>query len=138
MSELHIFRGLPGSGKTTAARKLSEETGAILIEPDALLVENGKYLYGPKRYQRAFRAAVYLLQGIGKTKADIIFADVLPTRGEVAMLPVFLGENERMYQLFVHDLKITAEESLLRNRHNVRPEDIERMASEWEDWEVTK
>ena len=37
-------------------------------------------------------------------------------------------------KVVVHDLKITAEESKLRNRHNVRPEDIDRMAAEWEDW----
>lgn len=38
---LTIVRGLPGSGKSTYARKLSAETGAMLIEPDALLVRGG-------------------------------------------------------------------------------------------------
>ena len=38
---LTIVRGLPGSGKSTYARKLAAETGCTLIEPDALLVKGG-------------------------------------------------------------------------------------------------
>ena len=38
---LTIVRGLPGSGKSTYARKLAAETGCTLIEPDALLVKDG-------------------------------------------------------------------------------------------------
>ena len=30
---------------------------------------------------------------------------------------------------------LTVEQSLARNRHNVRREDIERMAAQWEPWE---
>ena len=63
MSKLTIFRGLPGSGKTTMARKLAAQTGAILIEPDELLIENGVYRYTPERYREAvWRCEVMLEQ----------------------------------------------------------------------------
>jgi hypothetical protein len=34
----------------------------------------------------------------------------------------------------VQDLHITKEESLKRNKHNVRPEDVKTMAGAWQNW----
>ena len=133
MSTLHIFRGLPGSGKSSAARKLAAETGAILIEPDALLIRDGRYDYSPKRFRDASIIAHYLVYSASKLCADIVFADVLPQRYEVETVIDYLF-LKKYYTVIVHDLKITAEESKARNIHHVRPEDIDRMAREWEDW----
>ena len=133
MPKLHIFRGLPGSGKSTAARKLSEETGAILIEPDALMVQDGEYRYTPERYLMACICAKTMIGNAKHVGTDAIYADVLPTRESVESVLFRLRDSDN-YRVVVHDLKIPAEESKLRNRHNVRPEDIDRMAKEWEDW----
>lgn len=134
MSVLHVFRGLPGSGKSTAARKLAEETGAVLIEPDSLLVRSGHYDYTPDRYRFAVNCAHIMVEVASELGADIIYADVLSRRAEVKTIQSFLL-CESVYTLKVYDLKITPEESQKRNKHNVLPEDIERMSSLWEDWE---
>lgn len=134
MSVLHVFRGLPGSGKSTTARKLAEETGAILIEPDSLLIRNGQYDYTPDRYRFAVNCAHIMVEVASEVGADIIYADVLPRRAEVRTIQSFLL-CESVYTLEVHDLKITPEESRKRNKHGVLPEDIERMSYLWEDWE---
>lgn len=131
MSILHIFRGLPGSGKSTAARKLAEETGAILIEPDALYVRDGEYQYSPNGCSFVWQSALFLIAVASGTDCDIIFSEVLPRRSDVQSV---IDRVPDSYRVIVHDLKITAEESKLRNRHNVRPEDIDRMAKDWEDW----
>lgn len=135
MSVLHVFRGLPGSGKSTAARKLAAEIGAILIEPDALLVQDGKYQYTPNDYRIAVFVTGWVLRVLAEwSGCDVIYADVLPKLEDVWRIDGIVRAYIPNIARFVHDLKITAEESKLRNRHNVNPADIDRMAKEWEDW----
>jgi predicted kinase len=42
MATLHLMIGLPGSGKTTLAKKLEAELGALRLTPE----EWHRYLYG--------------------------------------------------------------------------------------------
>jgi predicted kinase len=132
MPTLTIIRGLPGSGKSTLARKLSAETGAIHIEPDMFCMQDGEYKYDPEKYNMAYhtaRSIIILLAN--EMKCDIIFADVLPRIGQVDSFRYLIPSN---YKLVVRDLKISKEESLKRNKHNVKPEDIENMAEAWQSW----
>lgn len=132
MPTLTIIRGLPGSGKSTLARKLSAETGAIHIEPDMFCVKDGEYRYTPEKYKAAVKEAKLIINRLTyNTECDIIFADVLPNVAQVDHLRLLIP---RHYKIIVQDLHITKEESLKRNKHNVRPEDIERMASAWQNW----
>ena len=138
---LTIVRGLPGSGKTTYARKLAAETGAMLIEPDALLVRGGVYNYTPKRYKESIRMSLLILVRASQIEADMIYADVLPRISEVCDVIkadyFFSVVSTRGYRITVIDMPLlTVDESIARNRHNVRREDIERMAREWEPWEA--
>lgn len=141
MSKLIIVRGLPGSGKTTIALEIAAQTGAMLIEPDALLVYNGEYQYTPERYQEACfqcEAIIEMLTACDNPLddgsvlvPDIIYADVLPRRIDVhSIIDLYVMRPN----VEVIDCIVTPKESLLRNQHNVRPEDIKRMAEQWEDW----
>lgn len=141
MSKLTIFRGLPGSGKTTRAREIAAQTGAILIEPDALLVQDGIYQYSPERYAMAVMQCESLIDMLtyfdgplddgSVLVPDIIYADVLPRRADVQRV---INQYWFPPKVEVIDCMITPKESLRRNRHNVKPEDIKRMAEQWEDW----
>lgn len=132
MPTLTIIRGLPGSGKSTLARKIAAETGAIHIEPDMLCIQDGEYNYTPARYQKAVDNVKTVISHLAfNTKCDIIFADVLPQTAQVDSFRDLIPSD---YKLVVRDLKITKEESLKRNKHNVRPEDIESMAGAWQSW----
>lgn len=131
-SKITIIRGLPGSGKSLLARKLAAERNIIHIEPDMLCTAAGEYLYSEEHYLHCTAVAESLLYDIVfHTGADVIFCDVLPTIADVRRV---LENVPNDYEVEVIDLEITPEESIKRNRHAVRVEDINRMAAAWERW----
>lgn len=136
MPVLHIVRGLPGSGKSTLARELSAKTGALVIEPDALLVQEGIYNYSSERHAEAARMARYMVKDVIVTcQADCIYADVLPTLQEVKRLIHCIDMYTEHFTFEVHDMPVlTVEESKVRNDHNVCDEDLKWMFEHWEDW----
>jgi hypothetical protein len=129
-----IIRGLPGSGKSSYARKLSAERGCLFIEPDMLLTIGGKYVYTQDRFNNAVESCRTMIRDMGVCLADVIYADVLPTIRDVMDISMFystsLGERVTVIDMPM----ITIEQSIERNKHNVRREDIERMAGQWEPW----
>lgn len=57
MTTLFLFCGLPGSGKSTVARVLSEDNGALVLSPDAWM-----HALGHDGYDAPTRARVEKLQ----------------------------------------------------------------------------
>ncbi len=133
-----VIRGLPGSGKSSYAHELAKQTGAIIIEPDAFVTVDGEYLYDTARWGKARYLARQIMRLIATTQeSDIIYADVLPTRQEVADMLKDIGQYVQGLRYRVIDMQpIMLEESRKRNRHNVRDADIEHMIELWESWPV--
>lgn len=137
--KLTIFRGLPGSGKTTKAHELMTKTGSILIEPDMFMHAHGIYTYSPERHAEAVERCKAAI-GVITTNAwrdchlypDIIYADVLPKINDVRA--IIKSVESTQFDIEVVDCIITKEQSIERNKHSVRPEDIRRMAFEWQPW----
>ena len=136
MPRISLFRGMPGSGKTEAARKLQTRLGCMLIEPDALLIQDGVYLYTPDRYAKARERCLNMVTDISLVGADVVYADVLATVAEINRVIQSYCIGWAKPEIVVLDMPLlTVDESMARNRHNVRREDIERMAREWQPWE---
>lgn len=136
---LTIIRGLPGCGKSTYARQLAAETGAMLIEPDALLVKGGVYRYSDEDYTQALWVARRMLYSAVLCGCDVIYADVLENRDLVVSCAFVAKDSPYNYALRVIDMPLlTVDESMARNRHAVRREDIERMHAAWQPWEALK
>ena len=66
-------------------------------------------------------------------EVDVNIAEVLPAIAEI--IPYVELAKSYDYDIEVIDIKITKEESLARNTHEVEPESIEKMADTWEDWD---
>jgi len=135
MSKLVIIRGLPGSGKTALARN-EANTGTMFIEPDALLMEDEEYKYTPFRYAKAKAKSLEMVTLCGIMGCDVVYADVLPTVEEVdEVISAYCIAWVTPVILKVIDMPmLTVKQSCRRNVHNVRREDIEKMAAKWEDY----
>ena len=133
-----IIRGLPGSGKSTLARELAEKTGAILIEPDQMLIEDGEYRYTPDRYAAAVERCRMMLDLISgwdgegaNLRPDIVYCDVLPTVREVTAILESLNGPFRLEMYTMH-----ADLPDCRNIHDVDPKDLIRFRRIFERVEI--
>ena len=135
MPTLTIFRGLPGSGKSTIAAALAKKTGALVLEPDALLVVDGVYTYTECRWHEAVSACLRVLASVGLDGmgSDVIYADVLFKRAQVdSVIHQYQKNKDYPHTVRIFSLATTADDALLTNRHHVREEDIRRMERDWE------
>lgn len=146
---LTIIRGLPGAGKSHVAHKLAQYTGALLIEPDSLLIENSEYKYTQDKYEEAFERSLAVIELVTKLDycnddgsnillPDIIFADVLPRAYDVKRVINSVEFPLRPQDVTILEIPCTPEESVLRSQHNVRKEDLDRMVALWEPWDWAK
>lgn len=101
MATLHIFRGLPGSGKSTRARELSAATGALFLETDMFHVKGGKYNFANAHAKTVLEILPDLLDRIACLGCDVVYAGVLPTADSVHWIADPFFDNG--YQIIIHN-----------------------------------
>ena len=138
MPTLHIFRGLPGSGKTTKANQI----GCLVISPrDMFSMIDGEYAYearvgrptrpaAEKALMRWARHAVGDMLHLG---ADVALAETLLTMAHLQ--PWIDMANMHNANVKVTDCFITVDQSFERNTHGVPRDVIQDMADKWEPWD---
>ena len=116
-----IIRGLPGSGKSTAAKRYD----CLHLELDQYCVRGGAYRWGVKRDADA-RVWVCRVARIAlHARIDLVLAGVIPCADPVLEHLVADALKEG-YEVWIADLEAAHE-----NRHCVRPQDYERFASKF-------
>lgn len=129
MSTLYIFRGLPGSGKTTEANKL----GCIVISAqDMYAMRDGEYKWSAQNTKDAKLWAENILGLCLRAGVDVAIAEVMPKLEKVKML---IDDARGFgYNCKVTDLIVDVETSLARNIHNVPEKTIRLMDKAFEPW----
>lgn len=138
MNKVYIMVGVPGSGKSTYAEKLSKETGAVIISSDnireelygdaAIQGDNGK-VFGMYYY----RAKCLLLEG-----KDIILDATNLTKKDRKNIYNRFG-NSYHYEAFVCAVPKEVAKERNANRERVVPEEVidrmyDRFTFPYEDW----
>lgn len=129
MPHCYIHRGLPGSGKTTAAN----EHGCLVISPhDMHSYRCGRYSFNYQHRGEARRWG-YQLFGLALfERVDVAVAEVLPTHKSMRE---YVERAERDgYQVIVYDHIVDVETSVSRNKHQVSLEVIESMSAAFQPW----
>ena len=133
MPILKIYRGLPGSGKTTLANK----EGTIVLSPaDMYSMRNGKYQWCREYSKKGHVWSNKILELTMEEGIDITIAEVLPK--EKSMRHYFNMAKKYNYKVEVIDCKADIDTSYKRNVHNVPMEHIKGMSEVWEDWDDIK
>lgn len=99
---LHIFRGLPGSGKSTAARKLSEEKNIPHVESDMFFMVDGTYVFDGSKIAKAHAWCSEKVRMYMDWGWDVIISNTFTLPWEIE--PYFEMAIEFNYQVIVTEM----------------------------------
>lgn len=114
MAKIMLIRGVPGSGKSTMARKMA---GYKHIESDMFLYdESGVYLYTPERVKNAHKMCIESTRQAMESGIDIVVSNTFTRKWE--MQPYIDMAKE-----FGYSISQIIADGNYQNIHNV-PDDI--------------
>lgn len=130
---VYIMRGLPGSGKTTKAKELAGEQGAVVSADDFFMVD-GEYKFDPSKIGQAhgacFRRAIEHLSFTGLPHPKVLVVDNTNI-SNIEIAPYVLlaqahGWDHKIVTLHTTKVGIVAE-CVKRNTHGVPVERVTAM-----------
>jgi predicted kinase len=128
MNSLILLRGLPGSGKTTLAKELSEDAKYPVFSVDDYFTGlNGEYIFEFDKNHLAYKQCEENARASMQNRIPKIFIDNVFSL-EWEMEPYFKLASEFNYRIFV----LTVENRHKgRNIHQISDEQIQKMAQKY-------
>ena len=124
MKILYIVRGLPGSGKSSLAKKIVNS--GLHFENDMFFIgEDGVYQFNKNAMPMAVEWCIKKVSAALETGQDVAVSNTFSTRSEYT--PYQTLAKKYGYETIVIDVF-----SKFKNVHNVPPETIARMRERWE------
>jgi predicted kinase len=126
-----IMRGLPGSGKSTAAGHIAELFDAEVHATDSFFFKDGEYFFDPSKLKEfhALNQAAFQ-QSLEEGKAMVICDNTNTQRWEFE--PYLAAANQHGYQPIIVEIVADPEEAAARCSHGVPLEAVRRMQARWE------
>mmetsp|Transcript_12638 Transcript_12638/g.11186 ORF Transcript_12638/g.11186 Transcript_12638/m.11186 type:complete len:142 (+) Transcript_12638:32-457(+) len=126
-----IMRGIPGSGKSTVAKKIAGEEGVIHSTDNYFVNEEGEYVFDGSKIKRNHEKNYSaFVQSIEDGQETVIVDNTNTQEFEYKKYATYATEAGYVVS-YVTIPFISAEEAAERNTHGVPAEAIERMMKRW-------
>lgn len=130
--KIYFVRGLPGSGKSTYAKKILRAD--TICEADDFFTKDGKYLFNPKKlnkahemcYKKFIDAIDEALKNPVKKNSIIAVCNTFSRKWEIKKYIDYCKNNNLNYIIIKMDTQY-------KNIHNVPERSIENMKERWEN-----
>ena len=126
MAILRLMRGAPGSGKSTAAKKLFP--GTVLFENDMFLIRDGKYCWSRERVQDAIKWCTTSVENALKNGMDVVVANTFTKRR-------FIEAYRQIAERYNAEFIVYRCTGNYQNVHNVSDELVESFRKAMEDYD---
>jgi predicted kinase len=131
---LTIIRGLPGSGKTTKARKAQERFGAALVSADDYFERDGEYRFNPAQLPAAHAACQAEARRFLASGRDVIVHNTFTQGWEATPYVNMASEfDAALCVVEVFDGGLDDAALAARNVHGVPQASIAAMRARWDN-----
>jgi len=121
LGKIILIRGLPGSGKTTAAK----EFDCFHLEADMFFVRDNIYSFNKEHIKEAHEFCQKMAETIMETGADLVVSNTFTTKKE-------LDPYLTLAKKYNYDISVFTVVGNFKNKHNVPEEVIKKMKNRFE------
>lgn len=125
MATLHLFRGHPGSSKSTSAKKMFP--GVLLLENDMALMQDGQYNWTKDRVKQAISWCTASTRTALENNFDVVVANTFTKKRFVAVYENIARECGAKFEVYrcIGNFK---------NVHCLGPKMVQQFKDAMEDW----
>lgn len=125
MQKLVLIRGLPGSGKSTIAKREYVSQGYVLCEADEFFMVDGEYLFNGAKIKEAYAYCQSKAEQALSSLQNVVVANTFTQHWEME----FYKKLAEKYQATI---KIITANGNYKNIHNVPEAVVNKMKTRWE------
>ena len=98
MATLRIFRGHPGSGKSTSAKQMFP--GTLLLENDMFLISDNQYKWSKERVRAGIDLCVKMVKMALENGSDVIIANTFTKRRFIETYRMIAEEYGAKFEVY--------------------------------------
>ena len=125
MATLHLFRGHPGSSKSTSALRMFP--GTLLLENDMFLISDDQYKWSKERVRAGIDLCIKMTEMALKSGSDVVVANTFTKRR-------FIESYRRLAEKYGANFEVYRCSGNYKNVHGLNDNMVESFKKSMEDY----